>query len=334
MKFEVKKLQAGEEFPKEAERFLLEREYTHLWQSPVWFKFRNDRNIDFSTYILYREQKVVACTQIIYPRVLKVFNYAYVSRGPVWDQSSGVFAQLLDTIRKDTQDRDCLFVKLDPTLLQFTREELEIIKMRGGDKQQRRVIPSGTAHVDVSGEKEQVLGTFSKKTRYSIRKAYDSGVEVVHGNTDDDYQQYLAIIEKTEQRQKFKQREPGFFKTLLETYNYTSPVHLLLIRYKGTYIAGGIFVEYQNRLHYLSGGFDDDYKHVQGASVLMYEAMNLAHSLRLTHFDFFSYSSGESKEFISIDKFKDSFNPYIDKWEDGIDIPIRKSLYKLYRLIS
>lgn len=318
---------------KRLDQFLNSRPYTHLWQSPIWFQLRTDLNNSFDLYTINKNNEILACAQVIRLSFLSKLNFIYIPGGPVFadniENPYDIISQLIHYIIKDYKKFSPIFLKIDPCT--NDSKLIQAFRNIGFENEIFEIKPRATRIINLKTSEEERQKVMKYNTRYSIRKAKKANLEFKIAKTKKEFEEYYEIVEQTEERKAFSQKGSDFFKTLLETYNFSDPVFLLLVCKNNLLLSGGIFVKYQNRLHYLMGASNFEYKKYQGPSYLQSKAMDFAKKIGCDFYDFFSYNPMPKDKLSGPDRFKKSFGGKIVKWHIGMDLPLKNLLYSFYK---
>ncbi|MEK7536190.1 MAG: peptidoglycan bridge formation glycyltransferase FemA/FemB family protein, partial [Patescibacteria group bacterium] len=178
---------------------------------------------------------------------------------------------------------------------------------------------------DLTCSEDDLLKSFSKKTRYNIRLAQRHGVEVKIDNSDTAFEKYLELTEETNKRQGFYSHTPKYHR-LMWKHLKGKIANLLVAKYKGEIISTWILFNDDKFLYYPYGASTDKYKEVMANNLMMWEAIRFGRNLKLKTFDLWGREIGTG-----FTKFKEGYNPRVVEFLGSWDLVINKPLYYLYR---
>lgn len=313
----------------EIEKFIDSCSYTHLWQSPIWFKLRRETKEHCVLYIVKEDNSIVLSAQVITLNFFSKFSFQYIPAGPLFNKKNYKHVALL--IKKVISDNpNCPFLKIDPCV--NDPKLVKNLKELGFKKEAVEIKPSSTRLIDLRQKGlEEIVKEMEYNTRYSIKKALKFDLRMVIAKNENEFESFYKLVYSTEKRQNFTQRDKSFFLTLLKMSKWSDPAVLLLIYKNSSLLSGGIFVKYQKRLHYLMGASDYNLKKFQGPTFLQFKAIEHAQKFNCDFYDFFSYNPEAEQKSSGPDRFKKSFGGQNVVWQEGMDFPKNKILYWIYK---
>lgn len=251
----------------------------------------------------------------------------------------------LKILNKLGREKRAIFIKLEPNVLKSGFKSSDLNLLNKYCTPGRRLFTPETFWIDLTKSEEDLLKSFSSKTRYNIRLAQKKGVVVREDNSDKAFEIYLKLTFATAKRQKFFAHTPAYHR-LMWKYLHQLPVangkapmaHLLVAKYnpfpqkttkeKGQEIltAWIVFV-WKDFLYYPYGASSDKYRQVMANNLMMWEAIGFGKSKGLKIFDLW----GREKD-KGFTRFKEGYNPRVVEFIGSWDLVINKTLYRLYRL--
>jgi lipid II:glycine glycyltransferase (peptidoglycan interpeptide bridge formation enzyme) len=205
-----------------------------------------------------------------------------------------------------------------------------------------------TFWIDLTKSEEELLKSFSSKTRYNIRLAQKKGVkvEVVEdptssrssglrgaSNSDKAFERYIELTRETVERQGFYAHSEKYHR-LMWKYLHKSPItnhqspiaRLLTAKFKGKIITTWIVFVWHDFLYYPYGASSDKHKEVMANNLMMWEAIRYGKKLGLKTFDLWGREEGKG-----FTKFKEGYNPQVIEYLGTWDL-ITSPLYWPYRV--
>ena len=273
----------------------------HILQSKEWGEFRK------KTLSVKSVLRVGDCQVFIHKIPYMPWTVAYLPRPEKIDN--------LEEIKTACKEEKAIFLKIEPMSS----------PVKG--KPSLPVLPRHTIYMDLTQTEEKLLLNMHEKTRYNIRLAEKKGVKVTEG---ENLENFLDLLEKTEDRQGFYSHPRQYYKTLWETLHPAKMVYLL----SANSIAAIMLLYYRDTLYYTYGGSDPKYRDMMAPHLLHWEAMKLGKKLGCKVYDLWgSYkdSPTESDPWWGIYRFKSGFGGKEITFPETVDIPL-SSLYHLYPL--
>lgn len=294
----------------------------HPLQSKEWGEFRKD----WGNEILWTDYGLITIHHIPYTR----FSIGMFIKGP--EPTS----EMLRDLKKIGKENNLIFIKLEPN---FVPTDQQINKLtdflRENDATPGKTLFTPTTFwIDLTKTEEELLKSFSGKTRYNIRLAERKGVTVKEDNSDEAFNTYLDLTFETTKRQGFYAHTPKYHKLMWKhlhqqpTTNNLQPIaRLLTARYNNEIITTWILFAYKDFLYYPYGASTDKYKEVMANNLMMWEAIKLGKKLGLKTFDLWGREPGKG-----FTKFKEGYNPNVVEFLGTWDLVINNHLYSIYRV--
>jgi lipid II:glycine glycyltransferase (peptidoglycan interpeptide bridge formation enzyme) len=267
------------------------------------------------------------------------------SKIPKTDYTVGTFIKgpkptpdLLDELKSAAIDHKALFVKLEPAAAKKELGEKEsakctkVLKENGAVEGKTLFTPT-TFWIDLAKSEEELLRSFSSKTRYNIRLAQKHGVSVTVNNSDSAFEKYLALTRATVARQGFYAHTQKYHRLMWKhlhtdmVENKEEPIaHLLTAVYKKEIITTWILFIWKGFIYYPYGASTDKFKNVMANNLMMLEAIRLGKKHGCKTFDLWGREPGKG-----FTKFKEGYNPEVVEFLGSWDL-ITSNLYYPYRL--
>ena len=284
----------------------------HPLQSKEWSEFRKEWGNDVS----FTKLGLIIFSKIPYTK----YTVGTYIRGKTPNKTS-----LLE-LKKIGEQKKAIFIKIEPNQLKTTRlvDDLEKLGLVAG----RRLFTPTSFWIDLEMSEDDLLKSFSSKTRYNIRLAQKHGVEVKIDNSDEAFNKYLELTQETNKRQGFYSHTPRYHK-LMWKHLKEKVANLLVARYKGEIVSTWILFNNKDFLYYPYGASTDRHKEVMANNLMMWEAIKFGKKLKLKTFDLWGREEGKG-----FTKFKEGYNPKVVEFVGSWDLVINKPLYTLYIFVD
>lgn len=289
---------------------------THPLQTREWGEFRKE----WGNEIIFEKDNLIIFSKIPHTK----FTIGTVMKG------SNIARSNLATIRKVAQENNSIFIKFEPNSTKATLGTAKFNKLidnfkKWGFVKGKPLFTPTTFWIDLLRPEEDILKSFSSKTRYNIRLAQKHGVKIQIDNSDIAFEKYLELTTETNKRQGFYSHTPRYHK-LMWKHLKNKIAHLLTATYKGEIVSTWILFAYDGFLYYPYGASTDKYKEIMANNLMMWEAIKFGKKLGCETFDLWGREEGKG-----FTKFKEGYNPKVVEFIGSWDLVINKPLYYLYR---
>lgn len=296
---------------------------THPLQTPSWGKFRREWGNDVEE---------TAFGQIVFSRIPKT-NF----RIGTFIKGSKPTKTMLETLRVLGKEKKAIFIKLEPNYVAKDNKETEsifnLLKENECVRGKTLFTPT-TFWIDLTKNENELLASFSSKTRYNIRLAQKKGVVVKEDNSQKAFEKYLKLTFETAKRQGFYAHNQRYHKlmwkhlhTNLIENNQQPIARLLTAKYQNKIITTWIIFVLGDFIYYPYGASSDKYKNVMASNLMMWEAIKTGKKLGCKTFDLWGREPGKG-----FTKFKEGYNPKVAEFLGSWDLIINPSLYRIYRV--
>ena len=281
----------------------------HPLQTKEWGEFRKE----WGNEIEFVNNNLIIFSKVPHTK----FTIGTVLKG------SDIAKSDLATYKQVGKNNNAIFIKFEPNIL-IGQELIDKYK-KMGLIEGKRLFTLTSFWIDLTCSEDDLLKSFSKKTRYNIRLAQRHGVEVKIDNSHTAFEKYLELTEETNERQGFYSHSPKYHR-LMWKHLKGKIANLLVAKYKGEIISTWILFNDDKFLYYPYGASTDKYKEVMANNLMMWEAIRFGRNLKLKTFDLWGREIGTG-----FTKFKEGYNPRVVEFLGSWDLVINKPLYYLYR---
>ncbi len=290
----------------------------HPLQSSYWADFRKE----WGNEVIETKYGIIT----VHPLPFTSFRIG------IFEKGSAPTKEMLDDLKKIGKENNLIFIKLEPNVTKSDKL-VELVKSEGAEKGRRLFTPT-TFQIDLKKSEEELLKSFSSKTRYNIRLAQRKGVIVKEDNSDKAFERYWQLTKETSARQGFYAHTERYHR-LMWKYLHQKPIedgqkpiaHLLTATYQKQIITTWIIFAWKDFLYYPYGASTDEYKEVMANNLMMWEAIKFGKKLGLKTFDLWGREEGKG-----FTKFKEGYNPKVVEFLGSWDFVINKPIYRIYRI--
>ena len=280
----------------------------HPLQTKEWGEFRKE----WVNEILETEYGIITTHKI----PLTSYKVGIFEKGPA------PTSKMLSELRILGKQNNLVFIKLEPNV----EKNDSLISLLGKNAVPGKTLFTPTTFwIDLTPSEEDLMKSFSSKTRYNIRLAQKHEVEVKIDNSDKAFEKYLELTTETNKRQGFYSHSPKYHR-LMWAHLKDKIAHLLTATYKGEVISTWVLFTHDGFLYYPYGASTDKYKEVMANNLMMWEAIKFGKKIGLHAFDLWGREEGKG-----FTKFKEGYNPRVVEFLGSWDLVVNKPLYYLYR---
>ncbi|KKP47630.1 MAG: FemAB family protein [Candidatus Woesebacteria bacterium GW2011_GWA1_33_30] len=283
---------------------------THPLQTKEWGEFRKE----WGNEVHFEKNSLIIFSKIPYTN-FKIGTC--LKCGPIAESDPAMF-------RNIGKKYNAIFIKFEPNI--SNNESVKQLLSKSGLVRGKTLFTPTTFWIDLTKSEEELLKSFSSKTRYNIRLAQKHEVKVRIDNSDKAFEKYLELTFETAKRQGFYAHTEKYHR-LMWKHLKDKIAHLLIATYKGEIISTWILFTHNDFLYYPYGASTDKYKEVMANNLMMWEAIKYGKKQGLSTFDLWGREEGKG-----FTKFKEGYNPKVVEFVGSWDLVINKPLYYLYRI--
>jgi lipid II:glycine glycyltransferase (peptidoglycan interpeptide bridge formation enzyme) len=288
----------------------LDKIATHPLQTSAWGEFRRT----WGNEILETKYGILTLHKLPFVN----YKIAIFEKGPMPTK------EMLSDLKRIGKENNLVFIKLEPNCLK-NEKIIKILKSEGATPGKRLFTPT-TFWIDLTPSEEDLMKSFSSKTRYNIRLAERKGVKVSEDNSDKAFQRYLDLTGETVSRQGFFAHSEKYHRLMWNYLKEKGISHLFTATYQGKIITTWIVFVWKDFIYYPYGASTEEHKEVMANNLMMWEVIKFGKKLGLSTFDLWGREEGKG-----FTKFKEGYNPKVIEFLGTWDLVINKPIYNIYR---
>jgi lipid II:glycine glycyltransferase (peptidoglycan interpeptide bridge formation enzyme) len=289
----------------------LDKISTHPLQSSAWKEFRSL----WGNKIIETKYGILT----IHPLPMTPYKIGMFIKGPM------ITDRMLIDLKKLSVEEKLIFIKLEPNE-EKNDKKISLLQKHGAVPGKTLFTPS-TFWIDLTPTEENLLKSFSGKTRYNIKIALKHGVTVKEDNSDKAFKRYLELTRETVARQGFYAHTEHYHRLMWKILRKAGIAHLLTARYKGKIITTWILFAWKDFLYYPYGASTEEHKKVMANNLMMWEAIKFGKNNKLTTFDLWGREEGKG-----FTRFKEGYSPKVVEFLGTWDLVVNRPLYYLYKI--
>jgi len=254
---------------------------------------------------------------------LTVHKVPFIGKLAVFEKGPAPTKELINKLTSFAKEKRIFFIKLEPNI----RKEEKLVKLLddSGAVPGKTLFTPTTFWIDLTKSEDELLKSFSSKTRYNIRLAEKKGVVVKEDNSDEAFEAYLKLQKETATRDKFYAHNEKYHRLMWKHLKGTI-AHLLTATYNKEIVTAWIVFAHDGFLYYPYGASTHKYKNVMASNLMMWEAIKFGKKKNLKTFDLWGREPGKG-----FTKFKEGYNPEVIEFLGTWDLVTNWPKYILYR---
>ena len=291
-----------------------------------------------NAFIIIKESKKIIGVCLILIRKLPFLKYSflYAPRGPVFKEEK-CLPIFITAIKELAKKEKAFMFKADP-MVEDSEIYSQYFNIHSNYKNFEGIQPRFESVLPLYDKttENDVLNSFSSKTRYNIRLAIKKGVEVNLVKNDEiekGIDEFYYLMQTTGKRDNFTIRNKEYFKKLIIDMNQTDKYSKLYIaKYNNIPIAGSIIIKNGDSVEYLYGASSNEYRNVMAPYLLQWTAIKDAFNQGYRNYSFGGISGDftPTNPLYGLYKFKSGFGTKVVEYIGEIELtfnPIIKFLF-------
>jgi lipid II:glycine glycyltransferase (peptidoglycan interpeptide bridge formation enzyme) len=320
------------------ESFLKKCDYKYFQQTWKWGEFNEALGKHIFRWGIYQGEDLVAvCLGIDEPS--RFGNLVYCPRGPVldWENVSlakSVLGKMVEHVQALSK---YMFLRVDPAVLRTDETLARVFNEVGFHRSEGFWQVERAWVLDIKGKSDdELLAGMRKNTRYYLKKASKSGVEVTLSHDPKDVAEFAKMLEKMSDRKGFAAMPAAYLMKQYEMLGGDDGfLRLYVAKKSGEMIAGAIVAFYGLEASYLHGA-SGDLGDSQAPYLLQWKAIQDAREVGLEKYNFWGVV--EEKNYrpgypgFGYSNFKRGFGGRVEEYIHTQDHVFKPFQYKLFSL--
>lgn len=276
---------------KEYEKFLNNFGIVSFMQDLRWGKIK--RNWKEEAVYIKDEGKICGCMMILIQKVPYTnFSFMYSPRGPVCDLNNiKIINDLLDEVEALRKKYNAYCITFDPAFI-YDETTIALLKEHGYIIKNRNINPHlltqprYEAKIDLLGKsEEEIISSFSQKTRYNLKLAGKHNVIVRRSNSLDDLKKFYELYEITAVRDKIGKRNYDYFTNMLRVYDDNS-LKIFVAEHDGSPIAASIAINFGKEVFYAYGASSNEKRNLMPNYIMQMDMIRWAMENKCLSYNF------------------------------------------------
>lgn len=247
-----------------------------LMQSLNWAKVK----FGWIQEAVYIEEngEIIAAMTVLLEKVPHTKMYLmYAPRGPVCDINNiDLVNKLISELEKLKEKYNVFLLKFDPNVEYNERLEMlykdvgfKVLNTKVDKDDLIQPLHDMILKLDDMSE-EDLMKSFSEKTRYNIRLAKRKGVEVYYSRKEEDLKIFYELYKITAIRDKIGCRAYEYFETMLNSYD-EKRLRIYIAKHEDDNLSAAIALNYGGELFYLYGASSNEKRNLMPNYLMQWE---------------------------------------------------------------
>ena len=319
MKYKIEEIKDGKVW----NEFVKKEKHLNILSSWEWIEF--ERKIGFENEAYRIGDKGVFSFRVVNAKKGK---YLILKQNVFldWEDEDFVFS-FISFLKLKCKEKGCKFFRIFPPILNTVEYE-KLFENYGFKK---AVVHHTDAQVtvvlDLKKKEDEILKNMRKNTRYLVRKGEKLGVEVLHTDGNDYFDDFKKIYEETVRRHKWDASDLDYIKKQYELFSSHGLSRMFIAKYEGKVLAASIFTKFQNQvIYHHSGSIPTE---IPVMYSLIWEAIKYYKNKGLGEFNFFGVCEKDDIKhpWYGLSLFKRGFGGDARRLMHSYDYPVSRSYY-------
>lgn len=243
-----------------------------------------------------------------------------------------ILKTLTERMKKIAEEEKVNFFRVGP-IWEKNKENEEFFKKLKFREAPIHIHPELTWELDINKSEKELLMGMRKTTRYLIRQAIkNSEVKIEEKNDLEGIEIFNEIYQLTKERHGFVPFSLDYLKNEFFAFSQDNQISVLLGKYRGEVISGGIFIFWQKIAFYHHGASSQKYPKIPVSYFLLWEAIKKAKEKGCEKFNFWGICNLDQKKhpWYGLSLFKTGFGGNKKEYLKTQDLPISKRYWLIF----
>ncbi len=324
--------------------FILQNSPESFLQGFEWGEFQKAAGRKVFYYAVCEEDKILGLALAVEHKMPLKLKYWYLPRGPIILKSdkkdrqneNAILEFLMKSLKEQASKRGVIFLRMDPAVKKNRQDSFAGL---GLNSISSHVQPGDTLILDLKKNEEEMLADMKQKTRYNIRLAEKKGVETFWVKfAPEDFEAFWQLIQETSKRDEIISHNREHYCKMLDVLSNKEnklQSRLYFARYHDDILASNIALFFGDYAVYLHGASSNLHRNLMAPYLLQWRQIQDARNAGCRIYDFWGITvNNENPKWEGITRFKKGFGGDEISYIGVYDLPVRKFLYGLYRILK
>jgi len=257
-------------------------------------------------------------------------SFLFLPHGPIIpeslkDQREKILITILEKLKEIGKKEKFDFIRICP--LWKDEEETKLLFKRLSFRDAPlHLHPEITWELEIKKSNEELLKGMRKTTRYLVKQALKTeGLEAIESEKIEDLKLFYDLYLKTAKRQKFTPFSYDYLENEFLSFLSQKEISVILVKYKGDILAGGVFVFWQKIGFYHHGASFPS--KIPAVYLLIWEAIQKAKERGCEKFNFWGITLKKNHPWAGLSFFKQGFGGRVKIYTKTKDFILSKKYW-------
>ena len=270
---------------------------------------------------------------LVYKISAKRGTFLFCPHGPLinWDNEWN-FHEFVDYLKQLARQEKCDFIRLSPLAPKTEKIKNLFTKYKFRDAPVHMMHPELTWQLDLTPTADELLKNMEKRTRYSIKKAIQSGVEIKSNDDTKNLGEFYKLYLATAKRQGFVPFSQNYIAKEFEIFSRQNKILLYSALYRDETVAAAMIIFANGSAFYHHGASTRKYPNIPAAELLQWQAIKEAKRRGLAIYNFWGIAPepGGHHPWAGLSKFKRGFGGLSEQYLHCQDLAISPKYWLNY----
>lgn len=313
---------------KEWEKFVLGNNPRSFLQSWNWGQVQSRLGNKIFRMGFYKSNNLIGACLFIEQNA-KRGRHLIVPGGPILDwKNKELVDGWLNLLKDLSQEGGYWFTRVRPELLD-TSENIQTFKKMGFVNSPMHLHSENTWVLDITQNEEYILSGMRKNTRYMVRKAIQSDLQVEVTKDISKVNVLYRLQKETVKRHGFIGFSKKLFLAQIEEFGKDNQVDLYLVKKGKQVLVTAIIIFYGNCAYYHHSASSEKSREYPASYLLQWQVIKDAKKKGLSQYNFWGIApeGKQDHRFSGVTTFKKGFGGERINWLHAMDYPISKKYW-------
>ncbi len=258
-------------------------------------------------------------------------KYLYVPHGPTAEDEAGL-SRALTALKTLARAQRAQYVRVEPIATEFTGDPAAALKRLGLRRAPVDVQPQLTWMVDLTQDKDTILGAMRPTSRNLYRNIHKKGVAFDVVTDPAGISTLLDFLHGVAERSEFKAQSDAYLQQAAGVLMPAGAAKLFVARLNDVPIAAALSYDTESTRVYAHAAADDEHRKLNAGIPLVVTMMLDAKEHGMSRFDMWGVSPEDDPDhkWAGFSRFKRSFGGYEVSYPGTWDLPVNRAAYFAY----
>ena len=293
----------------------------HFLQSKEWMKFQ--KSLGNKTF--FRKGEGWRYRAIFQPKSGMIPARIYCPYGPTVKNDHALKNALASLVAL-AKSQDAAFIRIEPLGFDFEPEKHHLSEVNFSQ-------PAYTWCVDLTQEKDEIIANMKQNNRSIYRNYHKKDMTYEESTNPDDIEYLCSLLKGVASHNQINVHSEEYLKRQTEVLMKQNVAKLHFIKLKDEIIASALTYRCNGTVYYAHAAADYEHRRLAASTALLGEIITRAKDEGFESCDLYGITTDDNpnEKWKGFTKFKKSFGGYEKKLSKTYDLPVKKSIYFIYK---